>query len=122
MHIEKTQLFAALSNETRLRCLHLLATNGELCVCELVDALQITQPSVSKALNSLKSAGLLSDRRDANWIYYRLNPDLPTWIATVLEATITDLGNCNDYLTDQNRFKRLAVRVRGAACSATEQT
>lgn len=117
MHIEKTQIFSILSNEIRLRCLYLLATNGEICVCEVVEALAISQPSASKALSGLKTAGLVSDRRDANWIYYRLKSGMPDWIATIVSTTMTELDSCKTCISDQKRFKRLVARPREIACS-----
>ncbi|MBK6287887.1 MAG: metalloregulator ArsR/SmtB family transcription factor [Gammaproteobacteria bacterium] len=116
MHIEKTRLFATLSNAVRLRCLYLLASNGEVCVCEVVEALGITQPAASKALTGLKSAGLVRDRREANWIYYRLESELPDWIGTIVRATVAELNNCATCVADQQRFKRLVARPRALAC------
>ena len=116
VHIEKTKVFSALSNEVRLRCLYLLATNEEICVCELVKALQISQPSASKALASLKGTGLLSDRRDANWIYYQLRGDLPSWLEVVINAVVGDLAGEKVCTADEKRFRCLALRPRELAC------
>ena len=116
MDIDSVQVFSALANETRLRCLFLVASNGEVCVCEVVDALGIAQPSASKALNALKGAGLLSDRRDANWIYYRLNSRMADWMAALVAATVTGLGSSRAHTADQKRFKRLDSRVTEGVC------
>lgn len=116
MHIEKTKVFSALSNQVRLRCLYLLATNQEICVCELAQTLQISQPSISKALARLKGTGLVRDRRDANWIYYQLRSDLPSWLNVVINAVVGDLAEEKIYQADDKRFKRLATRPRGLAC------
>lgn len=115
-HIEKTKVFAALSNQVRLRCLYLIATNGEICVCELAEALQISQPSASKALASLKGIELLSDRREANWIYYQLRRDLPAWLDVVIKAVVDDLAGDKICSADERRFRRLALRPRELAC------
>lgn len=116
MHIEKTKLFATLSNAIRLRCLYLLARNGEICVCEVVEALGIAQPAASKALAGLKSAGLVRDRREANWIYYRLESELPNWIGTIIRTTMAELDDCASCVADQQRFKCLVARPRAVAC------
>ena len=116
MHIEKTKVFAALSNPVRLRCLYLLATNEEICVCELAEALQISQPSSSKALATLKGIELLSDRREANWIYYQLRNDLPSWIKVMINAVVGDLAREKVCTADEKRFRRLASRPRELAC------
>lgn len=66
-----TRLFKALSDETRLRIVALLSP-GELCVCHLQQALQLPQPNVSRQLAILRSAGVVEDRREGTWVYYRL--------------------------------------------------
>jgi len=65
-------IFKALSDETRLRILKLLERD-ELCVCDIVAALGMSQPKVSFHLNVLKEAGLIKDRKDGRWIHYRLD-------------------------------------------------
>ena len=66
------QVFKALSDETRLRILHLLQEQ-ELCVCELVDILKMEQSRISHQLQILKNARLVNDRREGKWIVYSLN-------------------------------------------------
>jgi ArsR family transcriptional regulator len=65
-------VFRALSDPTRLRILNLLK-GGELCVCDLVDVLDVPQPTASRHLAYLRRAGLVLARREAHWNYYRLN-------------------------------------------------
>lgn len=65
-------VFKALSEETRLRILKLLE-KGELCVCDIVAALDMVQPKVSFHLNVLKEAGFLKDRKQGRWTHYRLD-------------------------------------------------
>ena len=112
-----TQVFSVLSNEVRLRCLYLLAKNKEICVCEMVDALQISQPSASKALASLKTAGLLSDRRDANWVYYKLRGDLPSWLGVVVDDSVDEFSREIACRAVEMRFRRLGALPTELACS-----
>jgi ArsR family transcriptional regulator, arsenate/arsenite/antimonite-responsive transcriptional repressor len=65
-------VFKALSEETRLRIIKLLE-GGELCVCDLVAALDMSQPKISFHLNVLKEAGLVIDRKQGKWAHYRLS-------------------------------------------------
>jgi ArsR family transcriptional regulator, arsenate/arsenite/antimonite-responsive transcriptional repressor len=65
-------IFKALSDETRLRILKLLE-HGELCVCDIVAALDMIQPNVSFHLGALKEAGLIIDRKQGKWTHYRIN-------------------------------------------------
>ena len=65
-------VFKALSEETRLRIVKLLE-HGELCVCDIVAALDMVQPKVSFHLNALKEAGFLKDRKQGRWTHYRID-------------------------------------------------
>jgi len=69
---EIAKIFHALSDETRLKILKLLG-KGELCVCELVSALDMVQPKVSFHLGILKEAGLVRIKRKGKWILYSLD-------------------------------------------------
>jgi len=67
------RLFHALSDETRLQIVQLLA-GGERCVCNLTGALDAAQSRLSFHLKTLREAGLVSDRRCGRWVYYSLVP------------------------------------------------
>ncbi len=66
MHIAK-----ALADENRVRTLMFLRS-GELCVCQIIEMLQLAPSTVSKHLAILRQAGLIDSRKDGRWIYYRL--------------------------------------------------
>lgn len=82
------EFFQSLADTTRLRCLLLLAAEGELCVCELVHALDLSQPKISRHLRLLRDAGLVDDRRVRMWVHYRVANDLPDWARGVVAATL----------------------------------
>lgn len=65
-------LFKAVSEPIRLRLLNLLQEEGEICVCDLVDVLQVTQSKVSRHLAYLRNSGWVQSRRDGLWIHYSL--------------------------------------------------
>ena len=67
-----TELFRALSDETRMRIMVLLS-EGERCVCQIETALEISQTKVSRHLTVLRQAGLVKTRRDGVWMYYSLS-------------------------------------------------
>ncbi len=68
-------LFSALGDFTRLRVLELVTKEQELCSCELMAALRLTQPTTSHHLGILERAGLLRSRREGKWVFYQLaNP------------------------------------------------
>lgn len=76
----------ALADPVRLRMVRLLAER-EQCVCRLTEALGLTQASISHHVAVLKRAGLVEDRRDTRWTYYRLAPDA----ASLLRSSIEEL-------------------------------
>ncbi|MFC6635670.1 metalloregulator ArsR/SmtB family transcription factor [Microbulbifer taiwanensis] len=80
--------YKCLADETRLRSLLLITCEGELCVCELTEALGESQPKVSRHLAQLRSCGLLEDRRQGQWVFYRLAPSVPDWTKKVLQRTL----------------------------------
>jgi ArsR family transcriptional regulator, arsenate/arsenite/antimonite-responsive transcriptional repressor len=65
-------VFKALSDETRLQMLGLLLRQGELCVCDFVEVLSVTQSKASRHLRYLVNAGLIQDRRAGIWVYFRI--------------------------------------------------
>jgi ArsR family transcriptional regulator len=105
LNIAHSKVFATLGNETRLRCLYLAAKHDEVCVCEAVDTLKIPQPTVSKAFKALKNAGLVEDRRDANWTYYFLNPAMPAWLRSTIFIVTRDLDRSGAFAGDDERFE-----------------
>jgi ArsR family transcriptional regulator, arsenate/arsenite/antimonite-responsive transcriptional repressor len=70
---QAVKIFKALSDVTRIRMIKLLETAGELCVCEILRALDISQTRASRNLNILKHAGLVTDRRIKMWVHYSIN-------------------------------------------------
>ena len=81
--------FKMLSDETRLRCLLLLAREGSLCVCELMDALEESQPKISRHLAQLRQSGVLLDERRGQWVYYQISSELPEWLSNVIDGIAT---------------------------------
>lgn len=85
-----TSFYKCLADETRLKSLMLIQQQGELCVCELTCALNLSQPKISRHLAQLRKCELLLDRREGQWVYYRINPGLPSWALQVLDVTTQD--------------------------------
>ena len=81
-------VLSALAEPTRLEAMRLLADGSEHCVCELMRRLGATQSRMSRHMQVLKRAGLVVDRRDAQWVRYRINPDLPPPLILLLEAAL----------------------------------
>jgi ArsR family transcriptional regulator len=79
-------VFRALADPTRVRIVNLLASSDEpVCVCELVPALGVTQPTVSHHLKKLTDAGLLEREQAGKWAYYTLSRDAVERLAALVE-------------------------------------
>lgn len=103
-------IFSALSDPIRLRSLALMAKEGELCVCELTQALQASQPKVSKHMATLREAGLVKDRRDAQWVLYSIAADLPCWVHELLAAALKGASGTPRHAEDVERLKGMPTR------------
>ncbi|MNO29499.1 HTH-type transcriptional repressor AseR [compost metagenome] len=86
--LNPTTVFKCLADDTRVRLMLLIAHEQELCVCELTCALDESQPKISRHLAQLRTSELLADRRQGQWVYYRLHPDLPDWVRRVLTTAL----------------------------------
>lgn len=85
-------LLTALSEPIRLTALRLLWDGREHCVCELMDLIGTTQSRMSRHMAALKRAGLVIDRRDAQWVRYRRHPGLAPEKAAIVDAVLAALG------------------------------
>lgn len=91
-------MLKALADETRLNMIALLLKKGELCVCDFVSVLGITQSKASRHLRYLANAGLLDDRREAVWVYYKIADKLSAEHKTILKAVAGIC--CGDRVTE----------------------
>lgn len=71
---EQAKIFKALGDPVRLEIIRLLL-DKELCVCHILSAFKVSQPTISHHLKALKYAGVVNDRREGKWIYYSLVPE-----------------------------------------------
>ena len=78
----------ALAEPTRLGAMRLLQDGGEHCVCELMARLDASQSRMSRHMKTLRHAGLVLDRRDAQWVRFRRNPDLAPELVAVIDAVL----------------------------------
>lgn len=67
------EAFKALGDPTRLQIVQMLAEHGEVCVCKIVEAFNINQPTVSHHMGKLRQAGLVNRRKQGQWMHYSLN-------------------------------------------------
>jgi ArsR family transcriptional regulator, arsenate/arsenite/antimonite-responsive transcriptional repressor len=69
------ETYRALADPIRLELIALIAARGPICVCHLEEELPYSQPRISKHLGTLRRAGLVSTRREGNWVYYSIDVD-----------------------------------------------
>ncbi|MCX7842241.1 MAG: metalloregulator ArsR/SmtB family transcription factor [Clostridia bacterium] len=102
----------SLSDETRLRIINILYEKEELCVCDIMEALGITQAKASRHLAYLKNAGLVSDRKHAQWVYYSLvrQKDMKFIDALVLE----NLRNIEQFKKDNESLGEWLAKKQDA--------
>jgi ArsR family transcriptional regulator, arsenate/arsenite/antimonite-responsive transcriptional repressor len=82
------QVFKALADPVRLRLVSLIGAHqgGEVCVCELTEAFDLTQPTISHHLKVLREAGIIDSERRGTWVYYRLEPAALERMGALLSA------------------------------------
>ena len=110
MAINPQELFFLLSDDTRYRVAMLLHGQGELCVCELVAALDIIQPKVSRHLAVLRDSGVVMDRRDGTRVFYRLADRLPKWARETIGGAYSQERRIGAHKADIARLRAMAGR------------
>jgi ArsR family transcriptional regulator len=106
----------ALADPTRVRVLAALR-DGELCVCELSDALEVTQSTLSTHLQVIREADLVQTRKEGKWVYYALKPEAKRLLKGVFDFFSEGLEADKLLRCDASRLqKRLAEREDGACC------
>lgn len=111
-----TDLFKSLSDETRLRLLVLLQGGSEYCVCDLMNALDMPQSTVSRHLAYLKRNGWLKDRRGGVWMYYSLKKDMDAFLQAQLVLLINQLANNPVYRADKQRLEAYLLTKDTNSC------
>lgn len=110
-----TRLFKALSDDTRIRILNILLQR-ECCVCEVVQALQISTTRASRNLNQLYDAGLLKMRRDGLWVLYSIDHEnVDRKFPRLLDSIKKELSSNRIIKNDLQRLKTVS-RI-GAGCA-----
>src|SRR5271163_3327055 len=103
------RFFQALGDNTRLRLLNLMGEQ-EVCVCYFVEILGGPQPKISRHLAYLRSAGIISARRDGRWMHYRIMMPAHSGASMILRQTL-------DWLKDDKAMQADRARLTKACCS-----
>jgi ArsR family transcriptional regulator len=116
---DREAFFSALADRTRLRLLNLMGSD-EVCVCFFVEILKTNQPKISRHLAYMRRAGIVSGRRDGNWMHYRIVEPPDADAARVLKDVLAWLANDREMQRDRERLVRvccapqLPVSIQGA--------
>ncbi len=107
--MELSEILKALADDTRLRILNIIK-EGEFCVCDIENALELNQSNASKHLNKLKSVKIINATKKAQWVYYTLNDKMLnkySFVSKLLKDNldedifIKDLENLKNYLKNK---------------------
>ncbi len=91
--MDQADFFKCLSDPTRLDILKIILERQNVCVCEITELLQLSQPKISRHLALLRNLSILLDERKGQWVYYRLNPYLPEWVNSILNVLNDEVLN-----------------------------
>jgi ArsR family transcriptional regulator len=123
---DKELFFRALADRTRLRLLNLLGKD-EVCVCFLVEILETNQPKISRHLAYLRRVGIVSARREGQWMHYRIVGPADSDAAQVLEDVMAWLAADAEMQRDRQRLMKiccapqLPISIQGAPRPAMSQ-
>jgi ArsR family transcriptional regulator, arsenate/arsenite/antimonite-responsive transcriptional repressor len=110
------EFFKVLADETRLRCLALIFENDELCVCELIHALDLPQSKISRHLSIIKLNNVISQRREGQWVLYSKEPTLSDFKTSLINMTIDELSKTSIYKQDKERLATMKNRPVLSCC------
>lgn len=107
---EMESLFLALADKTRLRILNLMRED-EICVCYFTEVLGESQPKISRHLAYLRSAGIVSARREGKWMNYKIEYPKNAFAAQLLDDTLRWLKSQNEMREDYEKLARVCCAV-----------
>lgn len=98
-----SQIFKACADESRLRILHLIFVNGEMCISDVEKVLEFTQAKTSRHLIYLKNSGILTFRRYNHWVFYQIKDE----VYEILKQIFQFLRKDQQLQTDQQVYQTL---------------
>ena len=106
----------ALSDKNRVRALMMLS-RGDLCVCQLIEMLRLAPSTVSKHMSILRQAQLVTARKQARWMYYRIaDEDAPEYVVQAIEWVRNSLGRDKQITSDAKRLKAVCEKTIQELC------
>ena len=112
--IRNLEMLKALSDMNRLRIVVALGRYEELCACQITELLQVTGATVSRHLGVLQHAGVLKNRKEGRWIYYRLTP--PSGADALFQWLKKSAGESDVFTTDRQTLEKIVGIGREDLC------
>lgn len=100
-YLEVQNIFKALSNTTRLQIIDMLS-NKEMCACDLLDGLSISQPTLSHHMKVLTETGLVLGRKEATWMYYSINRQFIPKVHKLIDDLVNQKDECDFFTKSGN--------------------
>lgn len=110
------QTFKALGDEKRLRIMALLLNRQELCVCDIMAALELPQSTISRHLSYLRNAGLLVDRRQGKWMYYKIKDSEVGEASFFFDLLSVTLFKSGQAAQDQSSLEKYLATKKTNSC------
>ena len=104
------EFFKVIGDETRLRCLAIIETYKNVCVCELVHALELPQSKISRHLSLMKLGGLVSQKRENQWVLYSISADLSDFEQKLIASIVTEISQSGIFKKDKEHFLKMENR------------
>ncbi|MDO9575099.1 MAG: metalloregulator ArsR/SmtB family transcription factor [bacterium] len=101
----------AISDETRVRIMKVLLEKESLCVCEIMQALDITQTRASKNLRILKDAGFVVDRREGSWVHYSVDEGITNRYCKSISLLLKEWLNDSETIMEDKRRLSEAIKL-----------
>lgn len=102
--------FKVLADETRLRCLFLIFEHRELCVCELIHALNLPQSKISRHLSIIRLNGLINQRREGQWVFYSISSNLSLFQNEIIKLSFEEVKDTRSFKEDRERLNGMIDR------------
>jgi len=100
-----TKILKALSDESRVRIINLLQAKMGVCVCEITEIINLSQPTISSHLKKLEEAGIIIFRKDGLWVNYYLNDRMDPEIRELVDLVVKVIKNDPDTVKDLQKVK-----------------
>ncbi|HHF98807.1 MAG TPA: metalloregulator ArsR/SmtB family transcription factor [Candidatus Aerophobetes bacterium] len=110
---EILNILKILSDEIRLKIVYLLSQESELCVCELMEALKMSQSRISNHLRILRNTGIIEAKREGKWMFYCLKRDKMDKAILNIIVNITKTIDKEGYLTEEKELVKKLISKRG---------